>query len=109
MMDEGVMEFCKKIKGQDVNVLQRETPKSVTIFYRGRGQQAPIKALVYPIPRVVIKVPTPFQCISDKAVPWNYTNQVISQEPQAVRVSLEMKQEPSVNDIVRIGGLTYSG
>ena len=57
----------------------------------------------------MIKVPTPFRYISDKAIPWNYINQVASQEPKAVRVSLEMKQEPSVNDIVRTGGLTHSG
>ena len=45
MMNEGVMEFCKKIKGQAVNVLQRETPKSIIIYYRDGGQQAPVKAL----------------------------------------------------------------
>ena len=36
-------------------------------------------------------------------------NQVVSQEPQVVRVNLETKQEPSVNDIVGTGGLTRSG
>ena len=40
---------------------------------------------------------------------WNYTNQVVSQEPQVVLVSIEIKQEPSINDIVRTGGLTRSG
>ena len=34
---------------------------------------------------------------------------MISQEPQAVQVSPETKQEPSVNDIVGTGGLTHSG
>ena len=57
----------------------------------------------------MIKVPTPFRYTNDKEVPWNYTNQVVSQEPQAVRVSLETKQESSVNDIVGTGGLTRSG
>ena len=57
----------------------------------------------------MIKVSTLFRYTSDKAVPWKYTNQVVSQEPQAVRVSLETKQEPSVNDIVGTGGLPRSG
>ena len=112
MMNERVMEFCKEIKtekGQVVNVLQRETPKSITIFYRGGGQQAPTKAPIYPIPRIVIKVPTPFQYTSDKAMSWNYKTQVISQEPQAVRVNLEEKQDPSVNDKVGTSGLTRNG
>ena len=46
---------------------------------------------------------------SDKTVPWKYTNQVTSQEPRAIRVSPEMKQEPSINDIVGTSGLTRSG
>ena len=108
-MDEGRIEFCKKVKGQVVNVLQREIPKPVIIHYRGEGQQAPAKTPIHPIPRVVIKVPISFRYTSDKAVPWKYTNQVVSQESQAVRVSPETKQEPSVNDIVGTGGLTRSG
>ena len=68
-----------------------------------------MKAPICPIPRVVIKVLALFQYTSDKAVPWNYTSQVVPPEPQAVRVSLEAKQEPSVNDIVGTGGLTRSG
>ena len=36
-------------------------------------------------------------------------NQVVSQEPQVVRVSPKTKQEPSVNDIVGTGKLTRSG
>ena len=47
--------------------------------------------------------------MNDKAVPWNYTNRVVSPEPQAVRVSPEIKQEPLVNDIVGTRGLTRSG
>ena len=109
MMNERVMKFYNEIKVQAVNLLQRETPKPVIIYYRGGGQQAPTKALIHPIPRVVIKVPALFQYSSDKAVPWNYTNHVTSQEPQAVRVSQEIKQEPSVNDIVGTGGLTRNG
>ena len=84
MMNKGVMEFCKEIKGQVVNVLQGETLKSVIIYYRGGGQQAPAKAPIHPIPKVVIKVPALFRYSSDKTVPWKYTNQVTSQEPRAV-------------------------
>ena len=109
LMDEGRIEFCKEMKGQAVNVLQGETLKPVIIHYRGGGQQALAKTPIHPIPRVMIKVPTHFRYKSDKAVPWKYTNQVVSQEPQAVRVNLETKQEPSVNDIVGTGGLTRSG
>ena len=109
MMDKGVMEFCKEIKGQAVNVLQRKTPKSIIIYYRRRGKQAPTKAPIHLIPKVVIMVPIPFWYTSDKAVPWNYTNHVLLQEPQVVRVSLEIKQEPLINDIVSIGGLIRSG
>ena len=50
MMNERVMEFCKEIKRQTVNVLQGETPKSIIIYYRSRGQQAPIKAPIHTIP-----------------------------------------------------------
>ena len=57
----------------------------------------------------MIKVPTLFRYTSDKAVPWNYTNQVVSQEQEVVRVNPKTKQEPSVNDIVGTGGLTHSG
>ena len=108
-MDEGIIEFCKKIEGQAINVLQGETLKQVTIFYRGGGQQAPAKVPLYPTPRLVIKVSTPFRYTSDKAVPWNYTNQIISQESQVVWVSLEKKQDPFVNDIVGTGGIACNG
>ena len=109
MMNKRVMEFCKEIKEQAVNVLQGETPKSIIIYYRERGQQALAKASIHLTPKVVIKVPIPFRYASDKAVPWNYTNHVALQEPQAVRVSPEIKQEPSVNDIEGTDGLTCSG
>ena len=68
MIDEGAIEFNKKIKGQAVNVLQGETPKPVIIRYRDGGQQAPTKAPIHHIPRVMIKVPTPFRYTGDKAV-----------------------------------------
>ena len=109
LMDKGRIEFCKEIKGQAVSVLHGETLKPVIIYYREGGHQAPVKAIVCPTPRVVIKVPTPFRYTNDKEVPWNYTNQVVSQEPQAVRVSPETKQELSVNDIVGTRRLTRSG
>ena len=57
----------------------------------------------------MIKVPAPFRYSNDKAVPWNYTKQVTSQEQQVIRVNPEMKQELSINDIVGTGGLTHSG
>ena len=61
MMNEGVMEFCKEIKGQAVNVLQKKTPKSVIIYYRNGGQQASAKEPTHPIPKVMIKVLAPFR------------------------------------------------
>ena len=69
---------CKETTRQAMNVLQEETPKSITIFYWGRGQQAPTKTPIYPTLKVVIKVPTPFHYASDKVMPWNYVNQVVS-------------------------------
>ena len=38
MMNKGVMEFCKEIKGQAVNVLQGETSKPVIIYYQDEGR-----------------------------------------------------------------------
>ena len=69
LIDEGRIEFYKEVKEQAVNVLRGETPKPVIIYYRGGGQQALVKTPIHPIPRVVIKVPTPFRYTSDKAVP----------------------------------------
>ena len=57
----------------------------------------------------MIKVSTPFRYVSYKALLWNYMNQVVPQEPQAVRVSPEKKKKPLVNDIVGTGGLIRSG
>ena len=59
-----------------------------------------------PTPKLVVKVPDPFRYASDKAVPWNYTSQTITPEPQAV---VEQKPEKSVNDIAGTGGMTRSG
>ena len=69
MMNEGKIEFCKKIERQAVNALQKETPKPIIIYYRGGGQQASAKAPIHPIPKVVIKIPSLFHYASDKAIP----------------------------------------
>ena len=57
----------------------------------------------------MIKVPTLFRYTSNKAVPWNYTNQIIAQESQVIWVSLEKKQDAPVNDIVGTSEMTHSG
>ena len=79
-----------------MSVLLEEAPKPLTIFYRGKGEQAMKKAPRLPTPRLVVKVPTPFLYANDKAVPWKYTSQAIIQEPQAVA---KQKPEKSINDI----------
>ena len=81
MMNEGEIELCGKMEEQNVSVLQREAPKSVTIFYQGGGQQASKEVPHFPTPRLVVKVSAPFHYTSDKAVPWNYTSQAVVQEP----------------------------
>ena len=78
----------------------------MTVFYREGGQQATKETPQVPTPKLVVKVPTPFRYTSDKAIPWNYTSQVIVQEPQA---TAEQKLETSVNDIEGMGGMTRSG
>ena len=40
MMNRGEMEFYRQMEEQKVNVLIKEAPKPLTIFYRGGGQQA---------------------------------------------------------------------
>ena len=105
MMNEGEMEFCGKME-QNVSVLQKETPKPVTIFYRMGGQQTSREMPHFPTPKLVVKVSTLFRYTSNKAVPWNYTSQAIVQESQAVT---KQKQETSVNDIARMEGMTRSG
>ena len=82
---------------QNVSVLlKEETPKPFVIYYRGGGQQAIKNAPHVPTPGLVVKVPTPFRYTNDKAVPWNYSSQVVMQEPQA---TVEQKPEKSVNDV----------
>ena len=76
MMNEGELEFCGKVEEQNVSVLLKEEAlKSLTIYYRGRGQQATKKAPRVPNPRLVVKVSALFRYSSDKAVPWNYASQ----------------------------------
>ena len=60
----------------------------------------------FPTSRLVVKVPAPFRYTSDKAVPWNYSSQVIMQEPQA---AAEQKLEKLINDIAKTEGMTRSG
>ena len=106
MMNEGELEFYKKVEEQNVSVLlKKEALKPLTIYYRRGGQQATKEAPRLPTPRLVVKVLAPFRYTSDKAVPWNYTSQAVIQESQA---AAEQKQEKSVNDIVRTGGMTRS-
>ena len=106
MMNKGEIEFCGKIKEQDVSVLLEEVQKPLTVFYRGGGQQAAKETSQAPTPKLVVKVPTPFPYASDKAVPWNYTSRTVTPEPQA---TAEHKQEKSVNDIAGTGGMTRNG
>ena len=83
MINEGEMEFYGKMEEQNVSVLLEEFPKPITIFYQGGGQQAKKEAPHFPTPRLVVKVPALFHYTSNKAVPWNYTTQAVTQEPQA--------------------------
>ena len=107
MMNEGELEFCGKVKEQNVSVLLKEkAPKPLTIYYRGGGQQATKEAPRVPTLRLVVKVPTPFFYASDKAVPWNYMSQAVVQESKVVA---ERKPEKLINDIAGTGGMTRSG
>ena len=105
MINKGEIEFYGKMQEQNVCVLLKKVPKPLTIFYRGRGQQTTKEMPHVPIPKLVVKVPTPFRYASDKAVPWNYTSRIVTPKPQAVT---EQKPEKSVNDIVGMGGMTHS-
>ena len=109
MMDEGRIEFCGKMEERAINILHDEVPKPVTIFYRERGQQVIGGLPYFSTPKLVVKVPTPFSYKSDKSVPWNYTNQIITLEPQIILVNLEKEQEASVNDIIGTEEMTRSG
>ena len=82
MMNEGELEFCERIKEQNVSVLlKEEAPKPFVIYYRGGGQQATKDAPRVPTPRLVVKVPASFRYTNDKTVPWNYSSQTVRQEP----------------------------
>ena len=70
MINEGELEFYRKVEEQNVSVLLKdEASKPLTIYYRGGGQQATKEASRLPTPRLVVKVPAPFHYTSDKAVP----------------------------------------
>ena len=84
MMNEGKIEFCEKMRKQDVSILLEEVRKPVTIFYRGGDQQATKEVPCVPTSRLVVKMPTPFLYTSDKVVPWNYASQTVTPESQAV-------------------------
>ena len=103
MMNGGKIEFCGKTKEQNVSVLLEEVRKPLTVFYRGRGQQAAKETPHVPTPKLVVKVPAPFRYASDKAVPWNYTSRTVTPEPQAVA---QQRPKKSVNDIAGIRGMT---
>ena len=87
----------------------KRNPKTNNHLLLGKRPTSPYKDVYSPHPQSCEKVPAPFRYTSDKAVPWNYTNHVVLQEPQAIRVSSEIKQDLSVNDIVGTGGMTRSG
>ena len=57
MINRGEIEFCGKMKEQDVNILLKEVPKPLTVFYRGGGQQATTDTPHVPTPKLVVKVP----------------------------------------------------
>ena len=54
---------------------------------------------------MVVKVTASFRYTSDKAMPWNYTSQMVTPEPQA---AVEKRPKKSVNDIARTGGMTLA-
>ena len=87
-------------------LLKEKAPKSLIIYYRGGGQQATKKAPRVPTPRLVVKVPTPFRYVNDKAIPWKYSSQAVMQEPRA---ATEQKPKKSINDIAGTRGMTRSG
>ena len=103
MMNEGKIEFCRKTKEQNVSVLLEEVRKPLTVFYRGKGQQA---AKDVSTPKLVVKVSTPFRYASDKAVPWNYTSWTVTPEPHAI---VEQKSKKSINDITGTERMTHNG
>ena len=69
MINGGEIEFCEKMQKQNMNVLLKEVPKPMTVFYRGGSQQAIKEMPQVPTPKLVVKVPVPFRYASNKAVP----------------------------------------
>ena len=69
MMNEGEMEFCGGMEEQNVSVFLKEVPKPLTVFYREGVQQATKETPHVPTLKLVVKVPTPFCHVNDKAVP----------------------------------------
>ena len=69
MINGGEIEFCGKMQEQNVSVLLKEVPKPLTVFYRKGGQQATKETSHVPTLKLVVKVPTPFCHVNDKAVP----------------------------------------
>ena len=94
------------VQEQNVSVLLKKVPKLLTVFYQGGGQQATKETPHVPIPKLVVKVSTPFRYASDKAVPWNYTSRSVTSKPQTIA---EEKPEKSINDVAGTRGMTRSG
>ena len=106
MINGGEIGFCGKMQEQDVSVLLKKVSKPLTVFYREGGQQATMGTPQVPTPKLVVKVPVPFRYVSDKAVPWNYTSQTVTPEPQAIA---EKRPKKLVNDIAGTEVMTRSG
>ena len=89
-----------------MSILLKKVPKPFIVFYRGGGQQATKETTQVPTPKLVVKVLAPFRYANDKAVPWNYTSQTVTSEPQAVA---EQRPKKSINDITGTRGMTRNG
>ena len=71
MIDDGKIEFCKRIEGNMVAVTQGEgqqdgTPKPLVIYYKGENQT---KTAQPSASNIIVKMPAPFHYQNDKAVP----------------------------------------
>ena len=109
MIDDGEIEFCRKVEGNMVAVTQEGSsgngqqegmPKPLIIYYK-RGHQTKI-APQPSAPKLVVKVPTLFHYQDDKAVFWRYG-------PLIILVHADNTSNETVNDITGIGGMTRSG
>ena len=111
-MNDGEIEFCKKIEGNMVAVTQEdgqqdETPKPLIIYYKGGNQT---KAAPQPSAlKIIVKVLAPFHYQNDKAVPWRYTCNVTTPRSLVIPFSSESTSEQTINDITGVGGMTRSG